>query len=226
MADKWDNVDLTQDIEEQEIPKEHLLLAAVPVYGGRVPAVAKERLKRLRGQGGQAVALVVYGNRAYDDALLELKEILEEAGFQVIAAAAFIAEHSIARSIAAGRPDAQDLEKARQFGKAAAEKAQEDSKPVSVPGNPDYSKKKPGGAISPSVDKTCTQCKTCASACPVGAISMDEPGKSDAALCIGCMKCVSLCPQKARDIPKPARLSVQAFLKMSASKRREPEIFV
>ena len=99
-----------------------VLLAAAPVYGGRIPAVALERLARLQGNGQKAVAVVVYGNREFDDALLELKKALEQNGFRVVAAAAFIAEHSIVRSIAAGRPDEQDRAIARKFGSDVAEK--------------------------------------------------------------------------------------------------------
>ena len=102
-----------------------VLLAAVPVYQGRVPAVALERLKGIPGNGRYAVAVVVYGNREYEDALLELKNTLEENGFQVAAAGAFVAEHSIIRSIASGRPDEADIRTAKKFGADILEKIKE-----------------------------------------------------------------------------------------------------
>ncbi len=64
-----------------------------------------DRINKIKGNGAKAVAVVVYGNRDYDDTLLELKNVLEENGFVVGAMVAAIAEHSIARNLAAGRPD-------------------------------------------------------------------------------------------------------------------------
>jgi hypothetical protein len=90
------------------------LLAVVPVYGGRVPEVALERLRALKGNGGPAIAVVVYGNRAYEDALLELHTELTANGYKVIAAAAFIAEHSIVRSIS-GKNDSKATKLRKAF---------------------------------------------------------------------------------------------------------------
>ena len=85
-------VDLCAPVTPVEVNAETPLLAVMPVYGGRLPAVAVQRLKALQGNGSPAIAVVVYGNRAYEDALLELRNTLTVAGFRVIAAAAFIAE--------------------------------------------------------------------------------------------------------------------------------------
>ena len=49
-----------------------LVLLGAPVYAGRVPETAVARLQRLHGEGAAAVLVVVYGNRAFEDALLEL----------------------------------------------------------------------------------------------------------------------------------------------------------
>lgn len=66
--------------------KEDVAVIAVPSYGGRVPAVAAERLGMMRGNGAQAVLVCVYGNRAYEDTLVELEDAAKGAGFRVIAA--------------------------------------------------------------------------------------------------------------------------------------------
>ena len=97
-------MDLTKEDSSVTLGENDALMAVLPVYAGRVPQISLERLSALKGSGQKAVAVVVYGNREFDDALLETKNALESNGFQVIAAAAFIAEHSIVRSIAAGRP--------------------------------------------------------------------------------------------------------------------------
>ncbi len=123
------DVDLTKDIPELTMGEGEALMAVLPVYAGRVPQIALTRLSAIKGRGHKAVAVVVYGNREFDDALLETKNALEAQGFCVVAAAAFIAEHSIIRSVAAGRPDLEDEKIARQFGAYIAAKSEE---PISV----------------------------------------------------------------------------------------------
>ena len=84
-------VDLTdskQDFHALQLTREDVAVLAVPSYGGRVPAVAAERLKMLNGQGARAILLCVYGNRAYEDTLVELEDAAKQAGFRVIAAVA------------------------------------------------------------------------------------------------------------------------------------------
>lgn len=98
-------MDLTKADSAVTLGENDALMVVLPVFAGRVPQISLERLSALKGCGQKAVAVVVYGNREYDDALLETKDALEVCGFRVIAAAAFIAEHSIVRSVAAGRPD-------------------------------------------------------------------------------------------------------------------------
>jgi hypothetical protein len=58
-----------------------LFLVGAPVHGGRVPEAQPSRLGRLRASGAPDVLIAVYGNRAYEDALLELSEIASGAGF-------------------------------------------------------------------------------------------------------------------------------------------------
>ena len=93
-------LDLTKADSAVTLGENDALMAVLPVYAGRVPQISLERLTALKGHGQKAVAVVVYGNREYEDALLETRDALEANGFRVIAAAAFIAEHSIVRSIA------------------------------------------------------------------------------------------------------------------------------
>ena len=87
-----------------------------------IPAPAAEKLRSLHGSGTKAVTLVVYGNRAYDDALLELNHTVAAAGFEILASGAFIARHSIVPQVAAGRPDEADLKEIRDFAEKSSEK--------------------------------------------------------------------------------------------------------
>ena len=103
-----DLTDSRQDFRSFVLTPEDVAVISVPSYGGRVPAVAVQRLTMLTGQGARAILVCVYGNRAYEDTLVELEDAAKQAGFRVIAAVAAVAEHSIARQFATGRPDAQD----------------------------------------------------------------------------------------------------------------------
>ena len=104
-------VDLSApDFNGAEFKKDDLVIVAAPAFGGRIPALMAERLKCTAGKGAAAVTAAVYGNRAYEDALVELNDALEEQGFEPFASAAVLAEHSMVREVAAGRPDAKDHE--------------------------------------------------------------------------------------------------------------------
>lgn len=217
-------VDLCTPVEAAEVAG--VLLAVVPVYGGRVPEVALERLRMLKGQGAPAVAVVVYGNRAYEDALLELHTELTANGFKVIAAAAFIAEHSIVRSIAAGRPHAADCEKAAAFGQAVEEKLRAGNmSTVCVPGNMPY-RERPQMPVAVLTLDSCRGCGRCARLCPTGAIPAEAPEKTDSAKCILCMRCVSVCFRRSRLLPPPAVESMTQRLNMVASEPKLPELFI
>lgn len=70
---------------EISLDAEDVLLCGVPSFGGRVPLTALERIKNLHGNGAAAVAVVTYGNRAFDDTFAELQDALEAQGFVVVA---------------------------------------------------------------------------------------------------------------------------------------------
>ncbi len=217
-------MDLTKANFTVPLGEKDALMAVLPVYAGRVPQISLERLTALKGNGQKAVAVVVYGNREYDDALLETKDALEAGGFQVIAAAAFIAEHSIVRSIAAGRPDAEDEKIARQF--AADVMAKPDAPTtVNVPGNHPYRELKPS-AFHPVTDENCVKCGVCAEQCPVGAIPLDNPSQTLGDVCINCMRCVEACPVSSRALPAPFVAGAAQMLSEKAAGYKKPVIFL
>ena len=182
---------------------------SVPCYGGRVPQTAAERIsKRIKApQSAEkipAIVCVTYGNRAFEDALLELADLVEEAGFRVAAAAALVAEHNIVHVFAAGRPDEKDQQEIRAFAaKAALHLKEGEEGSLTIPGSRPYKAWK-GSVPDIIVDKsTCVYCGMCALKCPTAAISKD--GQTvDRDKCIGCMRCLAIC--RSRSLP-PAYVS-------------------
>ena len=217
-------MDLTKADSAVTLGKKDALMAVLPVFAGRVPQIALQRLAALKGNGQKAVAVVVYGNREFDDALLETKDTLEANGFRVVAAAAFIAEHSIARSIAAGRPDAEDEVLCRQFAADVMAKA-DDAATVHVPGNTPYKELKPS-AFHPAADENCVKCGVCAQQCPVGAIPLDEPSQTNNDMCINCMRCVQVCPQQCRTLPDSFMTMITQMLNQNATGYKKPVAFL
>ena len=217
-------MDLTKTDVSATLGENDALMAVLPVYAGRVPQISLERLSTLKANGQKAVAVVVYGNREYDDALLETKNALEANGFRVTAAAAFIAEHSIVRSIAAGRPDAEDEALCRQFAANVMAKL-DDPTPVNVPGNDPYVELKPS-AFHPAASDTCVKCGVCAEQCPVGAISIENPKETLNDICINCMRCVQVCPVRSRALPAPFVAGATQMLSEKAAGYKKPVVFL
>lgn len=199
---------------------------ALPVYAGRIPALCVELLNKYKGKGTPAIAVVVYGNREYDDALHELCAILRENGFSVVAAAAFVAQHSIFPEVASGRPDETDKQAIRAFGEACVQKLRgfTGNESVVVKGNLPYTE--PSEIpIKPSTNAHCNACGTCIVICPAGAIPEQNPKKTDKARCISCAACIAVCPQKARAFRGPVyNMAAKAFTQKNKA-RKEPETF-
>ncbi len=218
---KIDLSDPKTDFTKCEIKKEDTVLIAMPSFGGRAPAIAIERLKQIAGHGAKCTLVCVYGNRAYEDTLVEMEDAAKESGFQVIAAIAAVAEHSIIPQYAAGRPDASDEAQLADFAGRILQKGVD---APSIPGNRPY-KKSSGGGLIPKVTKDCVKCELCAEKCPVQAID-PETFMADSKKCISCMRCVKQCPHGARKL-NGAMVSVAALaIKKACSVRKENELFL
>lgn len=204
-------------------PQCELIVVVAPVFAGRIPSVVSEKIKTLAGEGKKAVTIAVYGNRAYEDALLEMNDILMQGGFTVIAAAAFVAQHSIVPEVGAGRPDSEDRKEIRAFAEAVKNSASAEN--VQVPGNRPY-KPEMEVAAAPLSLPSCTACGACAKICPTDAIS-NKVGKmaTDAAKCILCMACVHACPKQARILPPPLQQKTDNMLAAFKDVRNKNEVF-
>ncbi len=230
-------IDLTQagcNFAKYEMGKGEILVAGVPVFCGRVPTVCIERIKKIKGGGAMAVPVAVYGNRAVEDALLELSDALTEAGFNIIAGVEAVAQHSIAPAIAEGRPDAGDEAELKLFaqtikGQAALAQIEGGSAEFMVeseiPGNRPYQPMK-DVKLYPQADERCMICGLCASKCPVGAIPMSEPYKTDETRCISCMRCVRLCPIGSRSVDAERVKGTENHLREVCPERNVNRLYV
>ncbi|MGN0213843.1 MAG: 4Fe-4S binding protein [Muribaculaceae bacterium] len=213
------------DIQLPNINADDLAVIAMPVFAGRVPALAVERLRMVNPHWAKCVVVAVFGNRAYDDALLEMQDVATEMGFRVIAAVGAVAEHSIIRKYGKGRPDADDEQMLRQFGSDIMRKAEEGNFTMpQVPGNRPY---KQGGQVpQPKGRRGCNRCGVCARQCPADAIPYADPKTVDTAKCISCMKCVSVCPNGARGIGAMMTFLATQKLKKVCTTRKENELYL
>lgn len=225
-----------------EIAADEAAVLAAPVYGGRIPPVALERMAAVRGNGTPAVIVVVYGNRAFEGAAAELAAWAQEHGFRPVAAAAFVGEHSYssaATPIAAGRPDAQDLAEAAAFGTCIREKLCDgdireiDIRRLRTPRTPLWpmlrfirfvlayrrgQRKQPVVRIPLADADKCTRCGRCASLCPTQAIAPGDETHTDPTRCLRCCACVKGCPTGARSYETP----FAAALSRNFARRKPP----
>jgi len=218
-----------------EVSGEELAILGAPVYGGRIPSEAARRLRRVSGNLTPAVAVVLYGNRAYEDALLELCDLASERGFVPFAAGAFIGEHSFSTetvSLAHGRPDAEDLRRAAAFGRRIREElellgALHPPPVLQVPGSRPYREVGSGQGVAPLTrEATCTLCGSCAAACPTGAVAVGGAVTTDADACILCCACVKSCPSGARVLEDERLRKTMAWLSQHCAERKEPETYL
>ena len=215
--------------------KNSVVLIGAPVYAGRVAKDAVDYFKTINGSGALAIIVVVYGNREFEDAMLELKNITVDSSFIPFAAGAFIGEHSFSNSefqIALNRPDKNDLEKAMLFGKQIADllKSVESSTelaPLQVPGNFPYRDGMGDSAFSfINVTQDCDDCDICVDVCPKNAIDESNGYSTIDKRCIFCCACIKACPQEARVLKDGPIKEKAKLLSENCTLRKEPQIYL
>ena len=229
------NLTLPKEAQQTILPfSNELAIIGAPVYGGRLPVDAIKRLKMLKASKTLAILVVVYGNREFEDALLELKNLAIELGFNPVAGSAFIGEHSFATKdvpIANGRPDSLDVQKAMDFGarikdKVIALRIPEAQIDFKIPGRFPYEGGVRSMVVSPvTKEDKCIVCGTCASVCPNAAISINARVATQIELCIRCCACVKNCPTGARVWEDSTMIKIAGWLNENCSTRKEPQIF-
>lgn len=210
-----------------DIPAEDALLLSLPVYGGWIPRICLPWVEQLRGHDTPAVIAAVYGNRHYDNALAQMQVLLEKQGFRVIAAGAFLAEHSVFPQVAAGRPDSDDRAAMTAFGRrCAALLAAPPTGRLTLPGEPQppVSERKPAGMF-PTGGDGCTLCRACAAVCPAHAIPRAQPKETDPMKCIQCGACIAVCPAGTRNYHSDVWQERAPIFAEKCAARREAECF-
>ena len=216
--------------------EDELVLVGVPVYEEFVPRLLWDCLNRIEGKNKPVVLIAVYGNIGYGMCLKELADWAGRAEFKVLAAAAFIGEHSFSHKtlpLAENRPDTKDLATARLFGEAITDKIKRGNlKDLEIPGRlPFMARILPANSAKlfsryPDVDMNkCTRCMRCFDVCPSGAIDYGHLG-IDRTKCLHCFACVRVCAPDARKIDLKLTALVKHVLTLQTNKRKEPEIFI
>lgn len=212
-----------------EFNSKNLAIIGVPVYAGRIPKIMENYFKTLDGNNTPTVIIALYGNRDYDDALLEMRDILNDQNFNVIAAGAFIGQHSYTRKVANNRPDAKDLEVVASFAQDILEKLKNDSNEslLAVKGKHPYRERKSCEIFAPETSNMCIHCGLCATDCPVQVIDYDDVSNIDAENCLHCCRCIQVCPTQAKKFDHPfIKGLVNQLINNCGDIRKEPELFL
>lgn len=205
---------------------EDICVISVPAYGGRVPANALEKIKTFKSSGAKTIIVAVFGNREIDDTLVELNDIVVSLGFKVIAGIEAVAEHSLARIYATGRPDKDDQQEIKMFAKQINEIIHnEEFTKIELPGNHPYEEFK-SSAMSLVVEDTCVDCKKCAYECPVCAISLENVKILDTEKCFSCMHCTSICPKNARHNSAELSKKIEERLRDVCTNRKKNKLYI
>ncbi len=218
-----------------EVEPGDLVIIGAPVYCGQIAIEAHRRLEKIKFAGNPAVLVALYGNRHYDNALIDIREMALKLGLAPVAAAAFVGEHSYSTRdlpIAKGRPDKEDEMAARDFGSAVAKKIQGckslfEAALSEIPGVFPLPERimVPDSYAQTAVNK-CNECGVCQIVCPTGAISFKKGVQTDPTLCTMCCACIKACKRRARIVISEVVPISRERLAENCKDRKQPLTFL
>lgn len=236
-----ENIDFTPKHSRERgyiFSQEDLVVFGLPVIAGRVPNLLLKFLGTIKGNGALVIPIVMFGNRNYDDALIELRDILITDGFIPVGAGAFVGEHSFSNKLAKGRPDEQDFEMVEVLADKIVENIKTKKylneklyvkgespyrwyyQPRDSKGNPIDIRK-----VKPKTDmEKCDRCGVCAEICPMLAIEK-ESIDIVSGICMKCCACVKKCPKGAKYFDDKNFIYHKEELEKEYERRAEVEIF-
>ncbi|NFG27999.1 4Fe-4S dicluster domain-containing protein [Clostridium botulinum] len=220
-------------VKNIEFSHNDLVIIGTPTYAGRFPKLLISYLDKIIANSTLAVFVTTYGNRDYEDALLEQYDIFTSKGFIALGAATFITEHSSTDKLATGRPNIDDLKVASNFAANLLKRLNtlnslSDLNTLSLPGNRPYVVKNIAmPPLTPETNEKCITCGICEKHCPTSAIDFSDCKTIDPGKCIKCNSCVKRCPFNAKSITHDAYKNMQNMLISNfADKPRNPELFL
>lgn len=205
--------------------KDDICVFAVPSFSGRVPQFIIPIISGMDGAAAKAILITAFGNRAFDDTLLELFNTLTESNFLCFAAMAAVTRHSVLPKYGEGRPDSDDISQINEFSEKCRNAVIQGVDSITVSGNFPY-RKYQSIPIKPKVGRSCNKCGLCAKGCPVNAINPQKLNKTDKNKCISCLKCVAQCPRHARYINKFILKIADIKMKKLCAGRKENSFFI
>ncbi len=197
------NYDLLS-FNDEKCFKDELVIIGVPVFNGRIPKTACERLSKMKAKNTKAIVILNYGNMEYGDALLELCDLLKANNFEIVGVATTVSQNSLFSELGRNRPDETDLKKIDEFSKSMAEKLEKnDIREIFVGGYKPYESYTTPDFSVVCDDDLCVECLDCAYTCPEEAIPEEMPQMTKMKDCTRCSTCISVCPEGARSFSGP-----------------------
>lgn len=217
---------------------EDIVVFGVPTYAGRVPNLLLPFLKTIKGNGALCIPVVLFGNRNYDDSLIELSEIMRTNFFRITAAGAFVGEHSFSIELGKGRPDNEDFKSIDKFAMMVCQKILSGSVLLNgaimgaIPYRDYFSPRDRFGnkinfiKIKPKTTlELCDDCKICYEICPLGSIEYDDVSVVSGK-CMKCCACVKKCPKGSKFFDDEGYLFHKDELEYMYHERKEIEVFL